>query len=421
MVASHYDWEKGGVLPKLLRHSAVKHTLLYDYLVEYFLTLVSSPHQDHIKLTIVDGFCGGGKYTNEENNEVPGSPIVILKAIKEAESRIVMTQQRKKPLVLDVELVCIDTDKRALVHLKWVLEQEGYGDLLRNETIKLLDGTFLSHSENVIKRCKERSKFSGKAIFILDQYGYSEVPSSALRSIFNELAKAEVILTFNVDSLITYLNEQNLCNFEAKTGFDGAITASELDDLQKNPNWRRVIQSRLYKSITQDTGAKFFTPFFVRPQKGHGDFWLLHLSQHSKARDVMTNTHWKHNNHFIHYGDAGLDMFGVGYAAVIDKHILTQDSFEFDNIAASRSHSLMLKEIPKHLEKNRDGISFNKFFELNCNNTPATREMIEKTILNLMQESEVQILNPDQKISKVRTAINDSHIIKLAPQRKLFL
>lgn len=420
MVASHYTWEKGGILPKLLRHSAVKHTLLYDYLVDYFLTLVSSPHQDHIKLTIVDGFCGGGKYTNEENNEVPGSPIVILKAIKEAESRIVMSQQRKKPLVLDVELICIDTDKHALDHLKWVLEQEGYGNLLKNETIKLLKGTFSSHSDNVIKRCKERSKYSGKAIFVLDQYGYSEVPSSALRSIFNELAKAEVILTFNVDSLITYLNEQNLLNFEAKTGFDGSITASELDELQKNPNWRKVIQSRLYKSITQDTGAKFFTPFFVRPQKGHGDFWLLHLSQHSKARDVMTNTHWKHNNHFIHYGDAGLDMFGVGYAAVIDKDILTQNSFEFDNVAAQRSQTSMLEEIPRYFNQITEPLPFGKFFESKCNSTPATRDMIEEAVLKLSQENEVQILTTDLRVSKVTTSIHDSHLIRKNPQQRFW-
>jgi three-Cys-motif partner protein len=42
----------------------VKHALLRDYLVEYFLTLVSSPRQDRIQLTVVDGFCGGGRYRN---------------------------------------------------------------------------------------------------------------------------------------------------------------------------------------------------------------------------------------------------------------------------------------------------------------------------------------------------------------------
>ena len=267
MAASHYKWEIGGTLPKLLRHSSVKHSLLRDYLVEYFITLVSSPHQDHIKLTIVDGFCGGGRFKDEINDvEVPGSPIVILQAIKAAEVRIIQSQQRKKPLKFDVELIYIDDDLSALNHLKWALEQEGYGERIRSGEITLLSGSFESYSEAVVKRAKERSKISGKAIFVLDQYGYSEVPLKTLKAICTELAKAEVILTFNVDSLLNYLNEVNLNHFEIKTGFEGAITAEELDRLKKNPNWRKIIQSKLYTNITQSSGAKFYTegvPNFV--------------------------------------------------------------------------------------------------------------------------------------------------------------
>jgi hypothetical protein len=38
------------------------------------------------------------------------------------------------------------------------------------------------------------------------------------------------------------------------------------------------------------------------------------MSQHHRARDVMTEVHWANNNYFIHYGGAGLDMFQmVGY------------------------------------------------------------------------------------------------------------
>jgi len=419
MVANHYAWTIGGTLPVLQRHSAVKHSLLNDYLIEYFLTLVSSPHQDYIKLTIVDGFCGGGRYSSHDNGiEVPGSPIVILKAIKEAEARVFHSQKRKKPITFDVELICIDEDKNALEHLKWVLNDENYGHLIKNESIKFIHGTFADHSEFVIKRAIERSKKSGKAIFVLDQYGYSGVPLSSIQSIFNNLAKAEIILTFNVDSLINYLSKENLNNFEKKTGFVGALTASELDSQDQNPNWRREIQSKLYKKITSVSGARFFTPFFIRPARGHGDFWLLHLSQHSKARDVMANTHWNHNNHFVHYGDAGLDMFGVGYAAVIDKNVENQGAFNFDYIASEKSHDSMMKEIPYYLEKIRDGINFGDFFTERCNNTPATRAMIEKTILNLVEEKEILVIGNNNKISNVKTTIKDSHLILLKPQRK---
>lgn len=52
-------------------------------MIEYFLTLVSMPHQDKIKLTIVDGLSGGGLYVNESGLEVPGSPRVILDVFRE--------------------------------------------------------------------------------------------------------------------------------------------------------------------------------------------------------------------------------------------------------------------------------------------------------------------------------------------------
>ncbi len=403
-----------------MRHSEVKHELLRDYLVDYFLTLVSSPRQDKITLTIVDGFCGGGRYISESGMQVPGSPIVILGALKEAEARIHLEQQREKPVEIDVELICIDQDESAIDHLRWVLEDEGYGGKLRNDQIRLLTGEFGQHAEAVIKRSVDRSKRSGKAIFVLDQYGYSDVPLRTLQDIFSSLGKAEIILTFNVDSLINYLSDQNLASFERKTGFEGALTATDLDAQVKGPHWRRQIQAKLYANITSGSGAKHFTPFFIRPAKGHGDFWLLHLSQHSKARDVMAEAHWRHNNHFVHYGQAGLDMFGVGYAAKLDDADKPQIAFEFDDIAAGRSRDSMLTEIPRILSATQEGLVFGEFFISHCNNTPATREMIEKTTLELVQHGHVEVAGQDGSRRRVTAAIQDDHVIRIPKQKRFF-
>lgn len=417
MAINHYEWSWGGPLPELLRHSEVKHALLRDYLVEYFLTLVSSPHQDRIQLTVVDGFCGGGRYRNGAGAVAPGSPIVILEALKEAKARVLHEQQRRKPIEFDVKLVCIDADASAVDHLRYVLEDHGYGDQLRSGAIEMLVGEFACKAEAVIAEAHRRSPKAGRAIFVLDQYGYDKVPLSVMKQIFGILKRAEVILTFNVDSLINFLSDKNVRDFERKTGVMGAITAADMDKALRGPTWRLRVQAGLYQKITQGSGAGYFTPFFVRPERGHGDFWLLHLSQHWKARDVMAGAHWKHHNHFVHYGRAGFDMLSTGYAARIDDDAKPQTAFEFDDIASTASQDEMLVQIPQVLAQHRAGIPFKQFFVERVNTTPATEAMVERAVLQLVRDRQVQVIGSDGSQRNVRTALKPDHVIKLPDQQ----
>ena len=420
MTTSHYEWSWGGPLPALLRHSAVKHALLRQYLVDYFLTLVSSPHQDKIQLTVVDGFCGGGRYVGEAGLDVPGSPIVILEAVKEAEARVQIEQQRRKPINFDVKLICIDQSGPALEHLRRVLDDQGYGAKLQDGSVTLLQGDFAERSAAVIAEAKRRSPRAGRAIFVLDQYGYDAVPLSILNGIFTTLERPEVILTFNVDSLINFLCEKNAADFERKTGITGAISAAQIDRELRGPSWRIELQASLYQRITTGSGAGFFTPFFVRPERGHGDFWLLHLSQHWKARDVMAQAHWKHQNHFVHYGAAGFDMLSTGYVARIDDEAKPQSAFQFDDVAAAASIDEMLRQIPQVLSSNREGITFRRLFRDRVNTTPATEEMVERTVLKLVHQREVEVFGEDGTLRNVRKAIQEDHVLRLSRQRPIY-
>jgi hypothetical protein len=99
------------------------------------------------------------------------------------------------------------------------------------------------------------------------------------------------------------------------------------------------IQSCLYQGLVEKCGAGYFTVFFIRTE-GHGDYWLVHLSQHPRARDVMTRVHWAKNNNFIRYGGAGIEMFrALGYSANRDESFTKQSrlGFCFDDSAASAS------------------------------------------------------------------------------------
>ncbi|MCD6674631.1 MAG: three-Cys-motif partner protein TcmP [Burkholderiaceae bacterium] len=415
--AKHYKWARGGPLPKLERHSEVKHSVLRDYLVDYFLTLVARPEQDQIRLTIVDGFCGGGLYLNSDGEEVPGSPIVILEAVKEAKFRVMQEFRRLKDIKFDVQLICTDASGSALEHLRQVLEDRGYGGLLRRGDIELIEGAFADQAPALIARAKSRSPKSGRALFVLDQYGYGDVPVTVLQGIFSTLKRPEVILTFYVDSLINYLSPDNLKAFERNTGLTGAITASDLD--KRGPGWRRLIQSLLYERIKAQSGASYFTPFFVRPQKGHGDYWLLHLSQHWKARDVMAQTHWGHHNHFVHYAEPGLNMFSTGYATRIDDKGRSQAAFEFDDLANKSSMRALHEQIPKILSGLPGGVRFRDFFIEQVNSTPATKSMIERAILDLAREKEIKVTGEDGSVRHVRMALKGDHVLRLQDQRAM--
>jgi len=59
----------------------------------------------------------------------------------------------------------------------------------------------------VIEFINKKGK-SGRAIFVLDQCGYSAVPFQCIREIFASVKNPEVILTFAADSLIDYLTDE---------------------------------------------------------------------------------------------------------------------------------------------------------------------------------------------------------------------
>ena len=413
----HYDWVWGNPPPLLKRHSEVKHALLRNYLVDYFLTLVSLPQQDKIQLTIVDGFSGGGLYRSETGQEVSGSPLVILEAIREAELRVNLRQERRKPIQIDVELICIDDCPYTLDYLRHVLEERGYGAGLAGGSIKLVRGKFADHCSVALQRAHDRSPRSGRALFVLDQYGYSTVPMGCLSDIFAKLKSAEVILTFYIDSLISYLNEKNLADFELSIGISSSVRAADLDEIKQSPRWRVQLQSSLYQSLTSQCSAQFYTPFFIRPERGHGDFWLLHLSQHWKARDVMANTHWQHHNHFAHYGKAGFHMFSTGYIGKFDDENRLQMGFDFSEVAAVVSKETMMEQIPVMLFEGAEGMTFEQFFLKLINTTPATRSMVEATLLDLHQSGEIVVLDEAGDASKARVKLKSDNVLRLPSQR----
>ncbi len=420
MTIAHYEWKNGPA--KLQQHSVAKHDLLRGYLAAYFPTLVSSPHQDELRLTIVDGFAGGGAYEHNETGEfILGSPFICLKAAEEAEARINHPERIKK-VRFNVDYIFVEKDRDAANYLTKTINEQGFGSRLGND-VHLFQGDFNAHADNIIAHVHKKTPKSGRSIFILDQYGYTKVPMSLLTKIFHTLPRAEVILTFNVDSFSSYASDKSERSPLENIGLPNVFHGKSLQEIKNNErDWRAYIQSQLYPHIVRSAGSRFHTPFFIRSSEGHGDFWLLHLSMHQKARDVMTEVHWQNSNTFIHYGGEGLDMFKIGYITSADERFTQQGTlgYTFDDDARKRTEDKLHLDIPRLNYADEDGQSFETLFATTCNDSPATSRIYKEVLSSLAKHGEIEIMSPDGRSKTSPNQIKDEDRIRPHRQRKLF-
>ncbi|WP_367432465.1 three-Cys-motif partner protein TcmP [Snodgrassella alvi] len=411
-----FNW--GERIPELDEHSKAKLKILESYLILYFKTLSINPRMDNIKVTIVDGFAGGGLYQDAKTKEeIKGSPLVCLDSVKLADYEI--NHERTKRINLDVDFIFNDKEKTHIDSLKNILKIKNY---LPNKKIHFLESEFASRLDNIIDFIKNKNPKNGRSIFILDQCGYANVPFQAINKIFNKLPTAEIILTFAVDAILNYASAngttaQILNNIGINNSSDLLAEGLQKRRLSKK-NWRFETQFGLYKNMRESCVAKYFTPFFIRNKTGHGYYWLIHMSQHPKARDVMMNVHWENHNYFIHYGGAGLNMFDMlGYDPDIDVEATNQLGFEFDNKAEEKSINELVEDLPNLIYQNKNGITFEQLFTNTCNTTPATSQIYRRSLNLNLQNKEILIVSKDGKTyRRSANSISDSDIILPAKQ-----
>jgi len=415
----HYDWSNGPA--EIAPHSLTKHQVLVDYLIRYFQQrLLNARGRDRIRITLVDGFCGGGLYQLETSGTlVDGSPVRMLQAVEEASLKI--NQDRLKHVLFDVQFVFIDKDKNALSHLREVLTQRGYAHAI-GATIHIVHAEFGVAVETVLDRIAAHTPRSGTALFFLDQYGYTEVPLSLIQRIFARARDAEVVLTFHVSSFATYTNNELARKISSTLQVDifKHLGGRSIEDIKRDDaDWRRFIQAALYEALVDGCGAQFFTPFFIRGSgAGHGEYWLVHLSQHPRAQDVMKQVHWQHSNHFMHYGGAGLNMLApqtMGFLQEFD------GGFRFDDIARTTSDKELVIQLARCIADQSAPTSFAQLFAETCNGTPATASMYKDALATLIAEGDIAVRSIDGKTRYRSRYISDGDLVDVPKQLRLLM
>ena len=418
MAKKHYDWSDGPA--ELDAHSLTKHDVLVDYLRRYFeQRTLNARGREVFRITLVDGFCGGGLYTlKSTGQEILGSPLRMLAAVQEAQ--VLVNAGRTKPINLEVQYVFVDHDASAVRHLEMVLRQRGYGNLI-GSAIHLITSEFGRAADQVLQLVGSHTPRSATALFFLDQYGYTDVPAPLIRKILTGLPNSEVVLTFHVASFATYTNDDFTSRIEKALQIDirSCLRGQSIESIKSNEaDWRRFIQGAFYQALVADCGARFFTPFFIRGEgSGHGEYWLVHLSQHPRAQDVMKQVHWKHQNHFIHYGGAGLDMLAPHTMGFMQEFT---GGFRFDDVARHQSDEALREQLAARIYAMDQPRTFGEVFASTCNESPATAKMYKESLAALIQERDITVTGADGRTRRHARYMTDTDIVQRSRQSQLF-
>ena len=409
----NFEWNVGSPPPLLQSHSAAKLKLIEHYLAQYFDTVVPDPRSDRLQISLVDGFCGGGAFESSDGAIVAGTPTLMLKAVEAAEKRL--NKSRRKKLTIDARYYFVDKSPKAINYLKRELHRIGFGAQVDN-SIDILGGTFESRYESITFDILTRAR-AGRSIFLLDQCGYKDVPLSVCRYILETLPRSEIILTFAIDWLIDYLSA-NVSSLKAVAPVEiSEDQVSRFLETKGLRGHRYLVQRLIIRQLQSGTGAPYFTPFFIRSRDAGRDLWLIHLSKHPTARNVMTSSHWALQNASIHQGKAGLNMLGF------DPHwedALPLD-FEFDGNAEAQTADALQNDIPCRVESmdSHGPITFDAFQRAIANDTAARIDQIENALMTLHDRQDIEILTPSGQLKRSDARLKNTDRIQLS--RQLFL
>ncbi|MEK8034245.1 three-Cys-motif partner protein TcmP [Ideonella sp. DXS29W] len=421
-----YTWHIGSPPPPIDPHSLVKHQIVRKYLERYIQVLMSNYRIEKLTLSIVDGFAGGGEYLGERGEAAfhDGSPLLALGTVAEQEAwlNVGRTKQRR----VDGRFYFVEKVQSNFDYLKHLLGARGVAGRLGND-VHLFNSPFDRVVQPIIDDIRRRAG-GERAIFLLDQYAYDQVPGQLLRQIFSQVKGAEVLLTFNVDSLISFLTDSTPNRRKlADMGLDAYVDWGSIERLKVTSptQWKSVIQRSLARGLVETSGATHYTIFYITPMGNTAwTYWLVHLSRSFKARDVMMELHWEHANHFSHYLEP--DIFTLGYRANDDLQARMQEAFDlgqahhFDAVASKRCLSgLSEKLIPAVYDG--EARTFDGWLEAIGSKTPATADMVREALDPGIRAGDIVARSAKGAIRQKGQSVQATDVLSGAAQRRLIL
>ena len=398
-MANNFIWGPDGVLPRIEQHTKRKLDVLKNYLDVYFDTVVRNPAQDQLNITLVDGFSGGGAYS-DGNETRAGSPLVLLNAVEQAEARL--NEWRSKPLTINARFIFVDDEPEHVAALRRELRGRGYAD--NDSRITVIEGTFIDHLPDIIQQISQ-NQLKGRSMH-------------AIQKIFKKLGRAEVVLNFAIDSLLNYLQDASAdLPVYQQFGIDSRFITDWRQRKDENMG-RGITQRALMANIHANSGAKFFTPFMLWSRTDNRWMMLAHLSQHQAARDKMLSVHWQEQNSFTHIGSGSL--FSLGYDPRLKESC--DSLFNFSKIDRRKLNEELVNALPSEVYRimNNGQLDVARLLAEIGNRTAGTNDDIFQVLSELVQARELEVLSSKGTMKRSGTKITVSDRLIKPSQPTLF-
>jgi three-Cys-motif partner protein len=384
----------------------------------------------NLRVTLIDGFAGGGEYVVQGAGAKihEGSPIILINAVRAAIARIDV--ERTKPISVDANFIFIEKQREAFNYLEATLEGR-FEKAFLEEKVRRIHGAFEDHVWEIVGRLRSSRTKKPRAIFVLDQYGYNKIPIDMIARIMRELENAEIFLTLAVDHISAFAGSLKEARERLRSslhidlkGADFVEGSRDIEELDQLPEHERSaimqnVQLLLHEAFATQAGARCYTPFFITSTGSHRSYWFLHLANNARANDVVKELHWQQTNHFMHYGRAGTNMFMLGFDP--SRPSRAQLSFAFDDSARTRTLNALIEELPEILQKKfQNGVTLKDLYADICNVTPASKLILGDGLNELCSLGELEKVGVQGEERLSTTKVKDDDIVRPTGQRRLF-
>lgn len=370
MAEKKYAWEEGAVLAE---HSRKKHQILREYFYNYVITRCTHPQVRKFRLAVVDGFSGAGRY----QCGAAGSPVIFIEELSRAINDINLKRAiGKMPLVeIECSLILNDADKNVIELLKENLAPTLLHCSLSDGRLKITPHYFSDYFENIYPTIKGliRSERHKSIIFNLDQCGHSHVKTETLIDMMSLNDSVEVFYTFVITALLAFLEQNNPEALSAQLSYL-QLTEEDFAALMEQASkraWLGVAERIVFDSLKKC--AKFVSPFSINNPDGWR-YWLIHLANSHRARQVYNDILHQNSQMQAHYGRSGLNMLAH------DPHE-EKTLYLFDTSAREQAKDELLEDIPRFMSNSGQPLLVKDFYELIYNHTPAHSDDINTAIL----------------------------------------